>query len=175
MKTRQQSQSDWLSAVKRFEAIKNSPRCSTGVTSKTIQGLWLNCAFEAGQAISTEPDPQLHFESVFDAAIRGYLASMNCPTPTMAGVQLATSLVCNLVRMKNADYGDSALQGAILADHLGVVDGLLCRMSDKIRRIENLLLSTDSMVVDESLSDSWKDLAGYALLGIVALIEVPNG
>lgn len=63
-------------------------------------------------------------------------------------------------KKKNHDYGNSF-------DKSLDEDGLIAakvRIGDKIRRIDNLLSNRDRMVDDESLIDTFKDLANYAIM-----------
>lgn len=61
---------------------------------------------------------------------------------------------------KNKDYGNSSIKN-------GGLVGNYVRMSDKVSRIENL--SSKKSANYESISDTWLDLAGYAVLGIIIL------
>jgi hypothetical protein len=74
-------------------------------------------------------------------------------------------LTATLLR-KNADYGSSAWMPPVLAPGLPAKTAILVRMSDKIQRIISLSSKPEEIgeVVDESLSDTFLDLAGYCLL-----------
>lgn len=48
---------------------------------------------------------------------------------------------------------------------------LLIRLSDKLQRLESLLLDGESELDDESLLDTLLDLAGYAVLGRIYFEE----
>lgn len=76
------------------------------------------------------------------------------------------ALIALLLR-KNADYGDSAFQSPILLPGTPPRDAIQCRMSDKIERLRKLIESRSSMV-NESLEDTMRDLAGYAILWLGA-------
>lgn len=67
---------------------------------------------------------------------------------------------------KNKDYGSSAWATPALAPHLTCGESILVRMSDKIHRINNLLGQADDglAVTDETVNDTFLDLAGYSLL-----------
>ena len=65
---------------------------------------------------------------------------------------------------KNNDYGGSAWQAPFLNPKLGSCAGLLCRMSDKIHRIRQLLGAEDQAEVNETLDDTFRDLGAYCLL-----------
>jgi hypothetical protein len=70
-------------------------------------------------------------------------------------------------RKKNADYAnsDDPFANFRLSEMVGVPveRGILVRMTDKIRRIANLL-DRDPEVADESVDDTLADLANYALI-----------
>jgi len=76
----------------------------------------------------------------------------------------ALTLACMVIR-KNMDYGSSVFQSPILAPDMDVDTGIRVRMSDKIQRIENLM--DGKRMVDESMTDTMRDLAGYAILWLV--------
>jgi hypothetical protein len=66
---------------------------------------------------------------------------------------------------KNTDYGDSFSRSV---QRYGKI-AALTRMSDKWNRLENLMLSNDSKVKDESITDTLIDLASYALMTVMEL------
>lgn len=63
-------------------------------------------------------------------------------------------------RRKNKDYGDAFGK---THEKYGAVSGLT-RMSDKFYRIEELILSGEQLVDDESVLDTLLDLANYSLM-----------
>lgn len=67
--------------------------------------------------------------------------------------------ISNLVLSKQRDYG----QGNILA--FGEF-GVLVRSSDKFERLKNLL-KEGKAPNNESIEDTWKDIAGYAILALM--------
>ena len=75
--------------------------------------------------------------------------------------------VCNEVKdlliRKNHDYGNSFSKQY---EKYGLLSGII-RMDDKMSRIENLM-KRDAKV-DESIEDSIRDLAGYAILTLVEM------
>lgn len=71
------------------------------------------------------------------------------------------SLVATLLR-KNADYGGSAWKVPIFAPQVDPGTAMMCRMSDKVERVAQLVKRPAE--VAESLEDSAQDLAGYLLL-----------
>jgi len=76
--------------------------------------------------------------------------------------------VVNLLLKKNKDYGSSVFESPILFPELKAKDCILIRMSDKIKRFSNLVGNNTSPEVNESIEDTMKDLAGYAILWLVA-------
>jgi hypothetical protein len=81
-------------------------------------------------------------------------------------VSSALEIVDTLLR-KNADYGGSAWQVPLLAPELTPREAIQCRMSDKVQRLARLL-GGNAAQVDESIKDTMKDLAGYAILWLGA-------
>jgi uncharacterized membrane protein len=71
-----------------------------------------------------------------------------------------TDEIANLVIGKQKDYGT----GNILRSPVGAELGILVRLSDKLNRIANLQGKDPT---NESLEDSWKDVAGYALVALM--------
>jgi len=78
---------------------------------------------------------------------------------TEAGLLWHAREIVDLVLAKNHDYGD-AWQKHGLA-------GVLVRISDKALRLENLE-GKEALVV-EAEADTLRDIAGYALLGLLRL------
>lgn len=76
--------------------------------------------------------------------------------------QIGTEIVALLLK-KNADYGQSAWQPPLLAPEQAPDVGIRVRMSDKIQRLQRLLAG-NTAEVNESIADSFRDLAGYAIL-----------
>lgn len=75
--------------------------------------------------------------------------------------------VIDMLLRKNHDYGCSAWRAPVLAPGMTPRQAIQCRMSDKISRL-NTLLSGDAAQVTESIEDTMKDLAGYAILWLGA-------
>lgn len=71
--------------------------------------------------------------------------------------------IVDLLLRKNHDYGGSAWKRPILVPSLEPRTAMLCRMSDKLERIQTLL-DKGNEVVDEKISDTFKDLCGYLML-----------
>jgi len=81
-----------------------------------------------------------------------------CEVSREALNEVASNVVELLLR-KNADYGN-AWQKQWVA-------GILIRLSDKSMRLERLATGRMAFVVDEKWKDTLKDIAGYALLGLL--------
>jgi hypothetical protein len=81
-------------------------------------------------------------------------------TPFESRVQEILSDLQSTLYSKNADYGDSH---AKLTEELGETV-ILVRLMDKLNRLKQLLLSEYQARVNESIEDTLKDLAGYAIL-----------
>jgi hypothetical protein len=46
-------------------------------------------------------------------------------------------------------------------------DGLLVRVHDKVARLENLLANRDGVAANEAISDTFLDIVGYSIIGIM--------
>jgi hypothetical protein len=71
-----------------------------------------------------------------------------------------------LLMRKHKDYGPKNISEA----PGGALNGLLVRMHDKMARIKNLYYNNVEPS-NESLEDSFKDLANYAIIGLLVLRE----
>tara|TARA_B100000035_G_scaffold277806_1_gene256324 strand:- start:1396 stop:1848 length:453 start_codon:yes stop_codon:yes gene_type:complete len=78
----------------------------------------------------------------------------------MAAVQTEA---LELFAKKNADYGDA------FADYGPV--GVIVRMGDKIRRLQNITKNSVSFVKDESIRDTLIDLHNYAAMAVMLIDE----
>lgn len=70
--------------------------------------------------------------------------------------------VAELVISKQKDYGPKN----ILNCPVGVYTGILVRMYDKFARLNNLL-DNNKGPNNETIEDTWKDIMGYALIGLM--------
>lgn len=61
---------------------------------------------------------------------------------------------------KQIDYGPNAIS------RFGL-EGILIRMSDKLERLIHLQQLKSDPEVDESIEDTLRDIAGYAILGLM--------
>ena len=67
---------------------------------------------------------------------------------------------------KNADYGCSVWKSPLMVPELDAGVGIQVRMSDKVERIIQLSKAGYNPKIDESLKDSFTDLAGYCILEV---------
>ena len=65
-----------------------------------------------------------------------------------------------LIIKKNSDYGSSAFTPPLLAPHVSTGDGILTRMSDKVKRLINLLSGAKAQI-NESVIETVFDLGAY--------------
>ena len=70
----------------------------------------------------------------------------------------------NLLISKHKDYGPKNISDS----PGGAVNGLRVRMHDKLARINNLV-DSGKEPEHESLEDSFKDMANYAIIGLLVL------
>jgi len=70
-----------------------------------------------------------------------------------------------IYRKKNEAYGDSF--GKTYRE-LGIISAVT-RMSDKMNRIVSLATGAKNEVADESIKDTLKDLANYAIMTLIAM------
>ncbi len=72
--------------------------------------------------------------------------------------QTVADEIVELIAKKQADYGQS--------DILDFGEfGVLIRANDKIARLKNL--NEKQATVDESVEETWRDLAGYAIIALM--------
>ena len=64
---------------------------------------------------------------------------------------------------KNHDYGSSVWEPPMLAGNVDSGTGILCRMSDKVSRLQTLMKGATAEV-KESIEDTLSDLGAYCLL-----------
>jgi len=69
-----------------------------------------------------------------------------------------------LLLSKHSDYGPRNISDS----PGGPINGLRVRMHDKLARINNLI-DNDKEPENESLEDSFKDMANYAIIGLLVL------
>lgn len=69
----------------------------------------------------------------------------------------------NLLISKQLDYGPGNINNA----YGGPINGLLVRMGDKFERLKNLFRDGETKAQFEPVEDSFKDLANYAVIGLM--------
>ena len=79
-------------------------------------------------------------------------------------VALTFQELVDLLLSKHKDYGPRNIADA----PGGAINGLRVRMHDKLARINNLY-ENNSNPKHESLEDSFKDMANYAIIGLLVL------
>ena len=76
--------------------------------------------------------------------------------------------LCELLKRKNADYGDSFSEPPYLLPKMPPSTAALVRLSDKFHRLKTLWdLKDRKSVTGESLYDTVRDIAGYCVLLLV--------
>jgi hypothetical protein len=75
-----------------------------------------------------------------------------------------TKELTDLLLSKHKDYGPKNISQA----PGGAINGLRVRMHDKLARINNLV-DSGAKPEHESLEDSFKDMANYAIIGLLVL------
>jgi hypothetical protein len=88
----------------------------------------------------------------------------NAESRFVTDVTLIYTELENLLLSKHEDYGPSNIANA----PGGALNGLRVRMHDKLARINNLI-DTNKNPEHESLEDSFKDMANYAIIGLLVL------
>jgi hypothetical protein len=86
------------------------------------------------------------------------------PTEFELGLWEVTEELVDLLLSKHKDYGPRNIADA----PGGALNGLRVRMHDKLARINNLY-DTAALPEHESLEDSFKDMANYAIIGLLVL------
>lgn len=84
--------------------------------------------------------------------------------------QEITKQMSETYERKNTDYGNSF---AVSVQKYGLI-AALTRISDKFNRMENLILTHNQQVNDESLSDTLLDLATYCIMTTIELNHSNN-
>lgn len=82
----------------------------------------------------------------------------------VSDVTLVYTELEDLLLSKHKDYGSSNISNA----PGGALNGLRVRMHDKLARINNLI-DENKNPEHESLEDSFKDMANYAIIGLLVL------
>ena len=87
------------------------------------------------------------------------------PSAFIKNVEDTFNELQELLLKKNLDYGPKNISES----PGGPINGLRVRMHDKLARINNLVDSQVSNPQYESLEDSFKDMANYAIIGLLVL------
>ncbi len=86
------------------------------------------------------------------------------PTEFELGVWCTYDELAMLLLKKHRDYGPKNISDS----PGGPLNGLRVRMHDKLARINNLI-DNNREPENESLEDSFKDMANYAIIGLLVL------
>ena len=73
---------------------------------------------------------------------------------------------CELFEKKNKTYGDAFAEYGTI--------GVLVRMGDKIKRLQNITSTGINLIDDESLRDTLIDLHNYSAMAVLLLDEEKN-
>ena len=87
------------------------------------------------------------------------------PSSFLKNVEDTFNELQELLIKKNLDYGTKNISES----PGGPINGLRVRMHDKLARINNLVDKQVSNPQYESLEDSFKDMANYAIIGLLVL------
>ena len=80
-------------------------------------------------------------------------------------IQKQCDLLADLLKRKNADYGDSFSERPYLLPNVTTNTSAYIRLSDKFHRLRTLLnIEEPDRKVDETIEDTLRDIAGYCLL-----------
>lgn len=82
-------------------------------------------------------------------------------------IESEAELLVDTLKRKNKDYGNSFSE---LFDEIGMTYAYV-HMAEKLHRIKSLMDSDSSPAVNESIEDSVRDLAGYALLTLAHIAK----
>jgi hypothetical protein len=100
------------------------------------------------------------------AAVEQLLAKVTAPPPLEFEdhVQDVMFDLAQLLVSKQADYGPHAINRA----PGGALNGILVRLHDKVERLKNLA-DTDRNPDHESVRDTWRDAANYAVIALMVI------
>ena len=85
----------------------------------------------------------------------------------LAHLDVLSDLI-NMYSNKNADYGDSAYRTFL---KFGMMSYFI-RMSDKMNRLETLIVNDGKSMVEESVEDTLMDLANYCVMAVMDIRKV---
>jgi len=109
----------------------------------------------------SEPKVSYYTDEVTTTSV--FMNSAESPmSDTAELIAMECDAIKELLLMKNAAYGDSALKPANIFASGSAVDNLACRIDDKLMRIKNRGLN-------DATEDTVSDLIGYLILLKVAM------
>lgn len=99
---------------------------------------------------------------VIPPAVDLHSLSLNLGLKTLAGREALKLALENIILLdlKQQDYGSGNVSD------FGVF-GVVVRMNDKFRRVENLFQNRRRKAVNESIRDSFRDISNYALIALM--------
>lgn len=119
-----------------------------------------------GEYFNRHPGDTFNSKNVLEDELYAKARKANADNKFMQKVSLLYTELEDLLLSKHRDYGPSNISDA----PGGALNGLRVRMHDKLARINNLVDSGASPE-HESLEDSFKDMANYAIIGLLVLRE----
>jgi len=87
-------------------------------------------------------------------------AAMDKLTREILAIEKLRGKLVDLFVRKNTDYGNDQIV------EFGEF-GILVRSTDKLNRLKNLVGKDERLVSDETLDDTWEDLAIYAFIALL--------
>ncbi len=96
------------------------------------------------------------------------MSETNEPSNTPSNIAGEIDILKDLLTRKQQNYGESVFQPPFLAPNLSVYDGIMTRLSDKFSRLRTLNSGVPD-VVNESVEDTIRDIAGYCILTLIEL------
>tara|TARA_E500000178_G_C16880377_1_gene688682 strand:+ start:477 stop:893 length:417 start_codon:yes stop_codon:yes gene_type:complete len=127
-------------------------------------------AKKAYEMSSTSPDVKIDYEEKVNNALASSHFKETYPIIEEEFSKTQKELY-NLFSKKMMDYGlgNIALGGNLESpeDQKYALQGIQIRLNDKINRLKNLLKNGKSYVEDESLEDTFIDIANYGIIGIL--------
>lgn len=111
-----------------------------------------------GEDADTGELARQRFFGMIENGLVGFIRE--CGDITEARAVDALSHVVGTIIAKQHDYGHENILW-------GGVDALVVRIHDKVARIKNLQKRADSGPINESLCDSWLDIAGYGIIAVM--------
>lgn len=110
----------------------------------------------------SEPKVDYYSDEVTTSGVFMTSAEPQCKSEASQLIAMECDAIKELLLMKNAAYGDSALNPANIFASGSAVDNLACRIDDKLMRIKNRGLNDET-------EDTVSDLIGYLILLKIAM------